>query len=95
MDNEFNLFGGLFRHRLFDVCRKCFSADSVRIHNTRLRLIYRKVRRDPRKLEYMDLALEPVTSDEIETRELFQSEAAHNYLDKVQRNEKLRQSETV
>jgi len=62
---------------------------------TRLRLIYRKVRRDPRKLEYMDLALEPVTSDEIETRELFQSEAAHNYLDKVQRNEKLRQSETV
>ena len=62
---------------------------------TRLRLIYRKVRNDPKKLEYTDLALEPVTDDEIETRELFQSEAAHNYLDKVQRNEKARHGETV
>ncbi len=61
---------------------------------TRLRLIYRKVRSDPKKLEYMDLALEPVTSDETETRELFQSEAAHNYLDKVQRNEKLRHAKS-
>ncbi len=62
---------------------------------TRLRLIYRKVRNDPRKLEYMDLALEPVTDDETETRELFQSEAAHNYLDKVHRIEKIRRGETV
>ncbi len=62
---------------------------------TRLRLIYRKVRSDPKKLEYMDLALEPVTADETETRELFQTEAAHNYLDKIHRNEKLRHSETV
>jgi radical SAM superfamily enzyme YgiQ (UPF0313 family) len=62
---------------------------------TRLRLIYRKVRKDPRKLEYMDLALEPVREDEIETRELFQSEAAHNYLDKIHRNEKARRGETV
>ncbi len=61
----------------------------------RLRLIYRKVRNDPQKLEYMDLALEPVTADEIETRELFKSEAAHNYLDKVHRNEKARQGETI
>lgn len=62
---------------------------------TRLRLIYRKVRKDPRKLEYMDLALEPVTDDEIETRELFQSVAAHNFLDKIHRNEKARRGETV
>ena len=61
----------------------------------RLRLIYRKVRNDPKKLDYMDLALEPVTDDELETRELFQSEAAHNYLDKVNRNEKARHGETV
>ncbi len=61
----------------------------------RLRLIYRKVRQDPKKLDYMDLALEPVTDDELETRELFQSEAAHNYLDKVNRNEKIRRGETV
>ena len=62
---------------------------------TRLRLIYRKVRNDPKKLEYMDLALEPVSDNEIETREMFQSEAAHNYLDKVSRNEKARHGETV
>ena len=61
----------------------------------RLRLIYRKVRNDPRKLEYMDLALEPVMDNETETREMFQSEAAHNYLDKVHRNEKLRHGEAV
>ncbi|MEP7038053.1 MAG: radical SAM protein [Acidobacteriota bacterium] len=62
---------------------------------TRLRLIYRKVRNDPKKLEYMDLALEPVTENETETRELFQSEAAHNYLEKINRNEKARHGETV
>lgn len=62
---------------------------------SRLRLIYRKVRKDPKKHEYMDLALEPVTENEIETRELFQSEAAHNFLDKINRNEKARHGETV
>jgi radical SAM superfamily enzyme YgiQ (UPF0313 family) len=62
---------------------------------SRLRLIYRKVRKDPKKLEYMDLALEPVGENETETRELFQSEAAHNYLDKVHRLEKARHGETV
>ena len=61
----------------------------------RLRLIYRKVRKDPKKLEYMDLALEPVRDDETETRELFQSEAAHKYLDKVHQIEKIRRGETV
>jgi radical SAM superfamily enzyme YgiQ (UPF0313 family) len=62
---------------------------------TRLRLIYRKVRKDPMKLEYMDLALEPVTDDETETRELFQSEAAHNFVEKLHRIEKIRRGETV
>lgn len=62
---------------------------------TRLRLIYRKVRKDPKKLEYMDLALEPVSENETETRELFQSEAAHNFLEKINRLEKARHGETV
>lgn len=61
----------------------------------RLRLIYRTVRNDPKKHEYMDLALEPVTADETETRELFQSKAAHSYLEKVSRNEKARHGEIV
>ncbi|MCY7375797.1 MAG: radical SAM protein [Pyrinomonadaceae bacterium] len=62
---------------------------------SRLRLIYRKVRNDPKKLEYMDLALEPVTDNETETRELFQSEAAHNFVEKINRNEKIRHGEMV
>ena len=51
---------------------------------TRMRMIYRRVRRDPKKLEYMDLALEPVTDHE-EEREMFQTDAAKNYLAKVER----------
>ena len=48
----------------------------------RLRLIYRKIKRDPQRLEYMDLALTPVTDDETETLELFHSEAAHAFVEK-------------
>ena len=59
-----------------------------------MRMIYRKVRKDPKKLEYMDLALEPVTENE-ESRELFQSEAAHNFLEKMHRVEKARHTEPV
>jgi radical SAM superfamily enzyme YgiQ (UPF0313 family) len=61
---------------------------------TRMRIIYRKVRKDPKRFEYMDLALEPVTENE-ESRELFQSEAAHNFLEKMHRVEKARHTETV
>ena len=43
----------------------------------------------------MDLALEPVTENETETRELFQSEAAHKFVEKINRNEKIRHGETV
>jgi len=57
----------------------------------RLRLIYRKVRKDPARFEYMDLALEPVTDDERETRELFQSETAQKYVVQIKRLEKMRQ----
>lgn len=62
---------------------------------TRMRMIYRKVRKDPKKLEYMDLALEPVLENETETRELFASDAAHNFLEKMHRNEKARHGEVV
>ena len=61
---------------------------------TRMRLIYRRVRRDPARFEYMDLALEPVTDHE-EERELFQTEAAQSYLSKVHRNEQLTRGEVV
>ena len=54
----------------------------------RMRLIYRKVKLDPARLEYMDTALEPVTDHE-EDREMFQTDAARIYLDKVHRNDKI------
>ena len=61
---------------------------------TRMRLIYRRVRKDPKKLEYMDLALEPVTDHE-EDREMFQTKAAKSYLDKVHRLESASRGEVV
>jgi radical SAM superfamily enzyme YgiQ (UPF0313 family) len=61
----------------------------------RIRTIYRKVKADPRRSEYMDLAVAPVTEDEVETRELFQTEAAHAYIAKVDKRERARRGETV
>jgi hypothetical protein len=60
----------------------------------RLRLIYYRVKKDPKRLEYSDTALEPVTEHE-EEREMFQSEAARNYLEKVHRIERIRRGEFI
>ena len=56
----------------------------------RLYRMYSKLKKDPRRFEYMDLAITPVTDDEIETREMFQTEEARNYVVKIQRVEKMR-----
>jgi hypothetical protein len=61
----------------------------------RLYSIYRKIKRDPRCREYTDLALTPVTDEEIETREMFQSDAARGYVIQQQRLEKIRRGEPV
>ena len=61
----------------------------------RLRLIYRKVRGNAERFEYMDLALAPVSDDEFETRELFQSETAQDYVVQIKRVEKIRQGQAV
>jgi len=61
---------------------------------TRMRLIYRRVRKDPMRHEYTDLALQPVTEHE-EERELFQTATAQNYLGTVHRNERLSRGEVV
>ncbi|MGI8494052.1 MAG: B12-binding domain-containing radical SAM protein [Pyrinomonadaceae bacterium] len=61
----------------------------------RLRLIYNRVKKDPQRLEYEDLALMPVTDDETETRELFQSDVAHAYVVKQQKLAKLTRGEIV
>ncbi|HEX2827475.1 MAG TPA: radical SAM protein [Burkholderiales bacterium] len=76
----------------FETVHKIYSWLSLYV---KLQLIYRKVKTDPKRKEYMDLAVAPVTDDEVETRELFQSDAAHAYLDKVARREKVRRGEMV
>lgn len=60
----------------------------------RLRLIYKRVKRDPNRFSYMDQALEPVTDHE-EERQMFQTDAAQSYLDKVHRNERIARGESV
>jgi radical SAM superfamily enzyme YgiQ (UPF0313 family) len=57
--------------------------------------ILQRVRGDVNSSAYTDLAITPVTDDEVDTRELFQSEDAHAYLVKIQRTEELRQSARV
>lgn len=54
-----------------------------------LRRKYLRIKHDPKKFEYMDLALTPVT-DEEEERELFNTESAQAYLTQEHRLEKLR-----
>jgi len=60
----------------------------------RLRLIYKKIRNDPKSREYMDLAIEPLNDNETETRELFQSEAARKFVEKRLRFKKMRNNVT-
>ena len=60
----------------------------------RLRIIYRKVKNDPARYDYIDTALEPVTDHE-EEREMFQSDAARTYLDKVHHIDAVRRGESV
>ena len=60
-----------------------------------LRSIYRKVKRDPSRKEYMDLAITPVTDDEVETRELFKSDVAQAFVTKIRRVERIRHGEAA
>ena len=47
-----------------------------------LRKLYVKIKKDAKRLDYMDIALTPVTDDELETHELFASVAAQTYVAK-------------
>jgi hypothetical protein len=59
----------------------------------RMRLIYLKIKKDPHRREYMDLALSPVEDDETESRELFQSDAAQAYVKQEKRLDRIRHGE--
>jgi hypothetical protein len=57
----------------------------------RLRLIYLRIKNDPKRYEYTDLAITPVTDDEIETHQMFQNATAQAYVDQERRLLKIRQ----
>ena len=50
----------------------------------RLRRIYLRIRRDPQRTEYMDLAMTSITDEEV-NREIFQTKAAQAYLGQQRR----------
>jgi hypothetical protein len=57
----------------------------------RLRLIYLRIKHDPKRHEYTDLAITPVTDDEVETHEMFQNATAQAYVEQERRLQKVRQ----
>ena len=57
----------------------------------RLRRIYLKIKRDPKRHEYRDLAITPVTDDETGSRELFRNAAAQAYVDQERRLKEIRE----
>ncbi|HYS49222.1 MAG TPA: radical SAM protein [Xanthobacteraceae bacterium] len=61
----------------------------------KLRKIYLKVKHDPRRHDYMDAALSPIADDEIETHELFKTDAARAYVAQERRLEKLREGQAA
>ncbi|MGA2894073.1 MAG: radical SAM protein [Xanthobacteraceae bacterium] len=61
----------------------------------RLRRVYLAIKRDPRRFDYTDLAMTPVSDDEFQTHELFRTDAAQSFVGQQQRLEKARHSATV
>jgi radical SAM superfamily enzyme YgiQ (UPF0313 family) len=61
----------------------------------RLRKIYLSIKHDPKRYEYTDLAITPVTADEVETHEMFKSEAAQAYVHQEQRLAKIREKQVA
>jgi radical SAM superfamily enzyme YgiQ (UPF0313 family) len=61
----------------------------------RLYRMYGKLKKDPRRAEYTDLALTPVTDDEVETMEMFQSAGAQAFVGRIQRVERLSRGEAA
>jgi radical SAM superfamily enzyme YgiQ (UPF0313 family) len=56
----------------------------------RLRRIYLKIKRDPARYRYSDLAITPITDDEVSTRELFRTDAARAFVERQRQLQELR-----
>ena len=55
----------------------------------KLRRIYLRVKYDPKRYEYVDAAITPVTDDEVETHEMFNNDAARAYVETERRIDKI------
>ena len=57
-----------------------------------LRRIYVRIKHDPKRYEYSDLAIAPVTDDEVETHEMFHTDAARAYVDQERRLDQVKRT---
>jgi radical SAM superfamily enzyme YgiQ (UPF0313 family) len=69
----------------FEVARKTASWGLL---YSRLRMIYLRIKSDPDRWEYTDAAIAPITDDEIETHEMFHTDAARAFVESEQRIDK-------
>jgi hypothetical protein len=68
----------LFYPKYFaELARKTYGWISIYL---KLRRIYLRIKHDPKRYEYSDLAIMPVIDDEIETHEMFNNDAAKAYV---------------
>ena len=56
----------------------------------RLRRTYLRIKRDPKRFDYTDLAMSAVEDDETETHELFGTDAARAYVNQENRLQSIR-----
>ena len=56
----------------------------------RLRRAYVKIKYDPKRYEYTDLAIAPVTEDEVATHDMFKTDAAQAYVAQERRLDEIK-----
>ena len=69
-----------------ELARKTFGWLAVYL---RLRMIYLRVKHDPKRYEYTDLAITPVTDEEVETHEMFDNDVARAFVESERRIQKI------
>jgi hypothetical protein len=56
----------------------------------RIRRVYYAIKRNPDRFQYTDIAISPVVEEDIETRDMFRTEAAQAYVSQERRLDKFR-----
>jgi hypothetical protein len=61
----------------------------------RLRTIYLSIKHDPRRYEYTDLAISPITDDELATHEMFHNDTARIFVEEERRLDRIRHGQAA